>query len=127
MILSRDHTLRSTAGRSIEFLKGADTWVPPMLVREAVAIGAVPSDGSDANVLEEPKTSKLSTDPAVRKEAILVAFANIQGANHREDFTAAGAPHPDAIRRETGYKIDNKELNVLWHAYQDEQGSQGKR
>jgi hypothetical protein len=50
--LHRNFVLRTTKGHAINFRKGKPTYVPPMCVPDAVAIGAQAVDG-DADVLGE--------------------------------------------------------------------------
>ena len=39
-VLNRNYALRSLTGHSINFVKGKPCYVPPAVVKEAVAIGA---------------------------------------------------------------------------------------
>jgi hypothetical protein len=118
-ILNRDFTLRSTSGRSIKFLKGVATHVPRFMEQEVAGIGGVPADGSDVFVGEPVATPTAPEDPVTREGMILQAIVKIAQMNQRGDFTAAGAPHADALYRELKFKIDNKERDALWQKYRN--------
>jgi hypothetical protein len=120
-LLNRNFALATTKGHIIHFKKGQPTWVPPVCVPDAVAIGAVPADGSDADVIKEIDIQKAPSDPSTREKLLLELFEKLIAANQREDFTAAGAPHVKAIERELKFKVDNRERDVVWQKYRDAQ------
>lgn len=123
MLLNRTFVLPTTKGQIIHFRKGESTWVPPGCVSEALAIGAVLADGSDANVIEQVDISKAPDDPVLREKMLLDLFGKLIAVNQRNDFTAAGAPHIKAIERELKFKVDNKERDAVWHKFHDLQAA----
>lgn len=121
-VLNRTHALRSTLGHIINFTKGQPTYVPPELVKEALEIGADPvetMDKTDAllGVQEGDEQPVLSAE--ARRAAITEAFAKLEHENNRSDFTAAGAPKPAAIKRMTGFDVENRERDEAWRAYKE--------
>lgn len=122
--LSRTHVLVTLSGRAIEFKKGQPTHVPQECVRDAVAIGAVPSDGSDvAKVFEADEDSlpKAPTNPAERQEKIMNSMRLLIERNDRDDFSASGLPNLKVLERMLGWKVDKKELHAVWMSYCTEQ------
>lgn len=124
LILNRDHTLNTKFGHSILFKKGVPTLVSKLVYAEAIAIGAVPEDGSDPNVLPEKAISKEPADPAERAPQIRAAIELLIDRNTRGDFTASGAPTAAAVTEVAGYKVQSKEIAAVWQAIADEK-SQG--
>ena len=120
MTLARDHILATTKGHRIEFKKGVPAHVPPNCVADAAAIGAVPSEGGDPDILPEPLPGPvIPQDPIERQRAIFKAFDVITAKAFRDDFTAAGVPQLLAVNRELGWDVDGKERNITWQLYRD--------
>ena len=70
--LHRNYILRTNKGHSIRFVKGEPTWVPPLCEVDAVAIGAVPQEGTD--VLPPEAVPEKELTPAERKAKMFEAF-----------------------------------------------------
>lgn len=124
MVLNRDYTLISTMGYSIRFEKDVPTLVPPAIRREALAIGALPADGEEPNVLKDDNKPQEPTDPAERNEAIMKAVLEMVEQNQREDFTAAGAPKKEAVEKLVGFKVDKREVAAVWQEYHEQKAAQ---
>jgi len=115
LILNKNHILTSTLGHAIAFRKGVPTHVPPIMYSAAIAIGAVPEDGSDPDVLvEAPPTSGAPLDPVERELAIRKAVDNVVARNERLDFTAAGVPTVGAVGDRLGWKPSAREIAQEW-------------
>lgn len=115
LVLNRNYVLRSTLGHSISFRKGVPTHVPPIMHAAAIAIGAVPEDGSDPNVLvDAPAPSGAPVDPVEREKAIRKAVENVVLRNERLDFTAAGVPTVGAVGDRLGWKPSAREIAQEW-------------
>lgn len=114
-VLHRDHTHRSLLGRSIAFKKGVDTHVPPEMVKEVVAIGAVLADGSYADVIDPEKVVASVPVGTEREELICAAFDELIATNTRSDFTGNGMPSLKALQRTLGFEVDRREIDKLWH------------
>lgn len=114
-ILNRDHTLSTTLGHTIEFIKGQPVHVPHEVWNQALGIGAMPEE-------DLPQTKVAATsepeDPNERREAIMAGFAAMVQAGKRESFMASGAPHVKALAAQIGFILDNKERDSLWAAFQ---------
>jgi hypothetical protein len=114
-ILNRNKTVVSTLGHAIEFKKGEPTHVPPEMWPAVQAIGAIPEDELPE---EKVADTKEPADPIERKKAIFKAFEQMVLVNDRESFTGTGAPHAKALEAQLGFKIDSKERDALWQAFQ---------
>lgn len=126
-VMLRDRTVASTKGHSVEFKKNVPTFVPPALYDEVMAAGAVPEDEADLKSLIEAADAPPSgvvepTDPTARKAALFEVYKEMQIANNRGEFTAAGVPHPKALKERLGWLVSAKERDETWAAYlnQDE-------
>lgn len=124
LTLNRDYTLTTDKGHVIKFEKDKPTHVPQIVYADAIAIGALPSDGSDANVIEEAQVSKAPVDPAERQPLILMAIEDIVARNEREDFTAAGSPTVEAVSKVVEFKVRATEIAQAWQAYHDKKAAQ---
>ena len=122
-ILNRNYILTTTAGRSIQFVKGQPTFVPPMMVRDAVAIGASPADGSEVDVLDPEPVDLVPKDMIAREEAIADAIEKIVAGGGRKDFTSAGSPHIKAVTRVLGWEPDPREIAKMWGDYLERQAA----
>lgn len=122
MVLGRSFTLATTKGHTIRFTKDTPVFVPPICIPDAVAIGAMPADGTDPSSLvvqEEEKTFDGPSDPTKREEELIAACKKIESMNARNDFTAAGVPSTDAMTRILGFAVGAAERNRAWQAYCD--------
>ena len=97
--LNRDHTLVTVLGRSVEFKKDKPTHVPPELTRLAVGIGAVPSDGTQVDVLDPVKVEAVVPVGTEREDLICTGFDDLIKTNNRADFTGNGVPTTKAMQR----------------------------
>lgn len=120
MVLGRNHMLATTMGHMIKFVKGQPTDVPPDCVPAAVAVGASPADGSDPGVIQDvPPNNEGPADPLEREKEAMAAIEMLVERNARSDFTAAGVPSTDAMKRVLGYEITANERNTRWQAFCD--------
>jgi len=110
-VLHRDKVVASTLGYAIEFKKGVPVEVPPRMYREVIAVGAIPEEEVDLDAKVE---GAAPTDPLKRRADIIAAIELIVQKAEREDFTAAGLPHPKAVSKITGYTISAKERDEAW-------------
>jgi hypothetical protein len=122
-ILNRNYMLTTTSGRSIQFVKGKPVHVPPMMVRDAVAIGATPADGSEVDVLDPDPVDLVPKDMITRAENIYEAVVKIVAAGGRKDFTSAGSPHIKAVTRVLGWEPDPREIAKAWTDYLEAQAA----
>lgn len=114
-IMPRNRTIASTCGLSVEFKKGEPTLVPPAMYAEVIAAGGV----SESELAEEDLPSAKATPEqlAEREQAMFKAFDAVTRRAEREDFTAGGVPHVNAIAREMGWSPQPKELKATWAKY----------
>lgn len=119
LVLNRNYTLSTRNGHSITFVKNEPTHVPPAAYADAIAVGAQPEDGSDANLIRDEISSKAPADPSKRIPLILAAIVKLVATNTRKDFTAAGQPAVKAVERELGFDVDGREVAEAWQDYHD--------
>lgn len=124
LVLNRNFVLTTLKGHSIRFEKGVAIAVPPAVYADAIAIGALPEDGAEPNVLVDDVKDRAPTDPSERNPLILAAIEKTVSRNEREDFTAAGSPTVEVISRELGFKVGAKEIAGQWQAYHDKIAAQ---
>ena len=91
---------------SAEFLVVAATL---MLIKSRSLLPAEEEVDLDAKV-----EGAAPTDPLKRRADIIAAIELIVQKAEREDFTAAGLPHPKAVSKITGYTISAKERDEAW-------------
>ena len=122
LTLNRDYTLVTTKGHVIAFAKNTPTHVPPSIYQDAIAIGAVPVDGTDPDVLDAEKKETLPMTLEEREAAIMATFDGLIERNERETFTAAGHPHFNAVSELVKFKVQGKEVAAAWQKYNDAKG-----
>lgn len=118
--LHRHYLLRTTKGHTIKFLKGKPTFVPPLCVEDAVAIGAVPENEADGDVLGE-EVVEVVLSPAERKTKIRAAIEVMVRRNERNDFTGNGMPHLKKLEALTGFDVHSREREKIWQEFREEQ------
>lgn len=117
MVLNRNYTMATTLGHTIQFKRGVPTHIPPILRSQAIAIGAIPADGSDPDVLQdEVHANAAPVDPMERIDAVRKAIEQIVRRNERLDFTAAGIPNVAAVSQAAGWKVGAREIAQEWQA-----------
>lgn len=114
LVTNRDVTLNTTLGHSVFFKKGVPTYVPPIIFSQALAIGAVPEDGTAPEMEETRRPNAAPTDLDVKNGEIRKVIEDLTLRNERGDFTAAGLPAVDAVVRELGYRVTAKEIAGVW-------------
>lgn len=116
--LHRDYVLRTTKGRSIRFIKDRNVFVPPTLVPDAIAIGAVPVDEKVDLIPDDTKPAELT--PEQRAIKISEAIPELVARNDRGDFTGSGMPDARKLSAMVGFNVATHERDKLWRAYQQE-------
>jgi hypothetical protein len=121
MTLHRDFVLSTLMGHSVRFEKGVPVDVPEVIIREAVAIGAVDAEtAAPPNVIQDKTPDNAPADPLEREAQIYKAIKALVEKNDTDDFTAANAPKAAALSRDLGYTVERKEIGPLWQRYHDE-------
>lgn len=115
MKLHRRFRLATTKGHCVQFEPDTPVYVPPAIVPDAVAIGALPIDGPVDVVPEDaPKPNTGPAEAAERERALINAFAKLVTANERRAFTAGGVPTAAAVEDLTGFEVSRREINDAW-------------
>jgi hypothetical protein len=115
MKLHRRYRLATTKGHAVQFEPDVPVYVPPAIVSDAVAIGAVPVDGEvDVTPQDPPKRNAGPADAADRERALIDVFARLVAANERRAFTAGGVPTAAAVEDLTGFEVSRREINDAW-------------
>lgn len=116
-VLNRNYVLRTLTGHAIQFVKGEPTFVPRLIEKEAIAIGAERVDGGSTDPLAPEIPSKPEIHPDELKELMIAAFEDILATNNPKDFTAAGTPTVKAVERILGAAVDRADLVEAWTEY----------
>lgn len=125
MVLGRNFLLATTMGHMIKFRKDIAIDVPHDCVPAAVAVGAQPVDGSDPGVIKDtPPNNEGPADAVLREKEAMTALEILVERNARSDFTAAGVPSTDAMKRVLGYEITAAERNLRWQTYCDRKAAE---
>ena len=120
--LHRNHTLRTTKGHTIVFVKGEPVWVPPVCVQDAVSIGALPQERIPDVLGDEPQpVVQLSIED--RDAKIRKAIVVLMERNDRGDFTASGLPSIKKLSDITGFDVTNSLRDTVWIAYTAEKAA----
>lgn len=115
MKLHRRFRLATTKGHAVQFEPDTPVYVPPPVVADAVAIGAVSVDETvDITPKDPPKRNTGPAEAADRERALINAFAKLVDANERRAFTAGGVPTTAAVEDLTGFEVSRKEINDAW-------------
>ena len=121
-VLNRNYPLQGF-GHSINFIKGEPVWVPPPLVKGAVALGASCVDGEVAEdeLLGPEPVADIPMTPDERETLIMAAFEQLEARSgnpdYREDFNAQGLPNVKALARIIEFTPASKERTELWQKY----------
>ena len=108
--LNRDLLINSALGHAVDFKKDISTFVPPVLWKEVMDLGAVPDD--DLPIPEFTADRKTPSNPQDRYNSIKEAIEHLTLKNSRGDFNAGGTPHLSAIANRMGWAIDAKERDA---------------
>jgi hypothetical protein len=132
---NRDIVVRSkSTGHAIEFKKGVPTQVPPGMHSEVMEKGILPveDDGKAVDPVKhqaavEPAKPKLPPeDGDVRNAEILEAIKVIVARNNSKDFAGGGCPHQQAVSSAIGYRVDQKEVRLVWEKHREAILNQGR-
>ena len=116
-VLNRDFVLRTTMAHTIAFKKGEPTWVPPIIEKEAIAIGAERADNGKTDILVPEANGKSQMTFEELREALFTAFDLLVEKNESDDFTAQGVPKVAVVEKMIETDIDRKELVEAWTEY----------
>jgi len=105
----------------LNFVKGQPTWVPPEVVKEAIAIGAEPVDGERPDVLPPEVVVKEAPSGQEREDLIVEAIREVVTENDSKNFTAAGEPHVKVLEKILGFDIDAGERLAAWRRFKAEE------
>lgn len=119
--LHRRFTLRTTKGHVIKFEKDRPTWVPPLAVHDAIAIGARSVDGKNLDNIEEDEKQEIPMSPQERQDKVFEAFRTMKARNERLDFTASGVPNAKRMPPLLGFEITSRERDDYWKQFHAEE------
>jgi len=111
----RSHTFRSKLGHAVRFEKGVPVHVPPALVRDVVAIGAIKVEGDTPDPLAPEAPQPTVPTDEERAHELRQALMLIREGNNPNDFTAAGVPTVKAVAGLSGLRdITAVEIKDAW-------------
>lgn len=116
-VLNRDYVLRTTKGYTVAFKKGEPVYVPPLIEKDAVAIGAERADNGKTDVLAPEVSGKPDLSFEELREAMITAFDLLVERNDTNDFTAQGVPKVSVVEKMVEANIDRKDLLEAWTEY----------
>lgn len=116
-VLNRNYNLVGK-GHNIKFVKGAPTYVPPELAREAVGIGA-DVVGEKIDVLGEEDAPAEHLTPADRERLLFSAFETLIARNERGDFGGDGKPSIPELKRLVDFSLDKKERDTAFQKFRE--------
>lgn len=122
-VLNRTHTLRTDKGHIINFVKGVPVYVPPLIEREAVLIGAERVEGATPSPLSPSvpeQTEEMDGEKLV--QMVKTAFDMLLERNDPQDFTGAGVPRVGAVKKIIEADVDSATVNGAWAEYRVEKG-----
>jgi hypothetical protein len=121
-ISNRNIVVRSKTGYSIAFEKGKLTPVPRLMHEEVMEKGIIPVDDKGVPldpenhvvVITPPKVVLRPEDKFEADDKILEVIKEIVKRNNPTDFTGGGAPQAAVVTQALGWKVDQKEVRVVW-------------
>lgn len=116
--LHRNYVLRTTKGHAISFKKGTPTYVPPICVEDAVAIGARPV-AEEIDILPDDSPDVVLTAQE-RMDKIAEAIQTMVARNERNDFTGSGLPDIRRMNAIVGFDVTKPERDAAWQRYREE-------
>lgn len=116
-VLNRNHTHRSLQGFTVEFVKGTPVFVPPIIEKEVVAIGAQRVDGDNPDVVEDIPVEQPPMSDDARLDELYAAFDLLVERNDSGDFTAQGIPTVKAVEKIVSFSVDKKEVAEAYSTY----------
>jgi hypothetical protein len=118
LVMNRNITVSSTSGHAVHFEKDKPMYVPPMIVAECMAKGAVPAEGEKLPEVEGTKKEQLPPPMGEdRKVIIEQVFSEMVAKNERGTFNANGIPKADFFRKQVDFPIDGAEIKTCWTEY----------
>lgn len=134
-VSNRDIVIRSkNTGHAIEFKKGVAVTVPLGMHSEVMERGILPVDEAGAPV--DPAAHQIAVDPAkpimppddgnVRNAQILEVIKQIVVRNNSKDFAGGGCPHQQAVSSALGWRVDQKEVRIVWERHREALLNSGK-
>ena len=116
-VLNRNYYHSSTMGHAIRFTKGEPVFVPSIIEKEVIALGAERVDGERTDPLEPEQVEAPVMGQDERETKIVDAMESIYAKNDSKDFTGQGVPSVKALERILGFDVDRAEVNGLWNAF----------
>ena len=118
-VLSRNYVLTGF-GQRIEFKKGEPTYVPPLLHKEAAAIGAERVDGVGVDPLPDEPVQPVPLSASERIDSLIAAIELIVERNRHEDFGGDNRPNLAALNKLVELNdppLTKRERDDAWKAY----------
>jgi hypothetical protein len=113
-VLNRNYVLRTTKGHIISFVKGEPAWVPPIIEKDAIAIGAERADGGSTDLLGPEKEAVKTISGDELRAQMFTTFELIVEKNDPKEFTGQGIPRVDAVERILGFNVDRADVVDAW-------------
>lgn len=118
MVMNRDITVSGLSGHAIAFKKNIPVHVPPEMMEDVMAKGAIPAEGQEMPEVEEKKPVSVPVGIR-RKEVFFEEFGKMVDENNRNDFNAHGVPKSTVMKNNLGFHVDSIEVRDLWNEYKE--------
>lgn len=125
MVCSRNYTLRTTKGHTIEFRANIPTPVPDICVEDALAVNVLPVNlNGDALPAHRDSAatgfSKIKAMPQALREAIVLRVIDeLVRENAKESFSGGGRPKVAVVRDRVAVDVSQQELDKAWNRYRE--------
>jgi hypothetical protein len=123
MVMNRDITVSGLSGHAIRFQKNIPTHVPPEMMEDVMAKGAIPAEGQEMPEVEEVKPVTVPVGIR-RKDILFQEFDKMVAENNRNDFNAHGVPKSTVVKTNVGFHVDSIEIRDLWNDYKERQAQE---
>lgn len=123
-VLNNRNYTYSNMGFTIPFKKGEPIFVPPMLERDVVSLGAECVDGPGADALPPEDTLPEVPVGDSRKQALVDAMKQLADRNDPKDFTGQGIPRVKSVEKLISFEVDQAELVEVWREMREAAASQ---
>lgn len=118
-VLNRDLVVDGD-GHKIRFVKGQPTWVPPEMVKAAIAVGGEPTTGEKSDYFGDGELAEdLPLTNEEKQKQFFAAFALMEQRNQRDDFDGSSKPQMEALKKHVTFSFSRKERDAAWQAYRE--------
>lgn len=116
MISLRTFTLSTLHGHVVRFEANTPTFVPAVVVHDAMAAGCVPVNAEDTAKIEDDRAIKIEFQGDLRRSVLLLISKALAEENDTKNFSG-GTPTRKAVSDRAGFDAGAAEIRDAWRAY----------